>query len=67
MVTLQRGHTPDFKKDSLEKKKECLRRSIEEQKCGEDVSASVFREWFVRTFPDPQVVRVIKKAFRSYF
>ena len=67
LVTLQRGHTPDFKKDSLEKKKECLRRSIEEQKCGEDVSASVFREWFVRTFPDPQVVRVIKKAFRSYF
>jgi serine/threonine-protein kinase ATR len=54
LITLQRGHTPDPKKDSLEKKKECLRRCIEEQRIGEP-SASVFREWFVRTFPDPQV------------
>ena len=54
MVALMRGNAPDVKKDSLEKKKECLRRCLEEQKVGE-VSPSVFREWFVRTFPDPQV------------
>lgn len=57
MVNLMRGHTPDPRKDSLEKKKECLRRCLEEQRCGsEALSPSVFREWFVRTFPDPQVL-----------
>jgi serine/threonine-protein kinase ATR len=55
LVSLQRGHTPDFKKDSLERKKECLRRCLDEQKCGEASSPSVFREWFVTSFPDPQV------------
>jgi serine/threonine-protein kinase ATR len=54
LAVLQRLHTPDAKKDSLEKKRACLRRCLEEQKGGEE-SASVFREWFVGAFPDPQV------------
>ena len=44
--------------ETIEKKRECYRGIIEDLK-GKCSSPSVFREWFVRTFPDPQVRMII--------
>jgi len=43
--------------DSQEKKKELLR------KCIKEIGGSVFAEWFVRTFPDPQAWMMARLAF----
>ena len=50
--------------DSTEKKVELFTKSLEELKGKEGSSPSVFRDWFVRTFPDPQVCLFLTKISR---
>jgi len=49
--------------DNASRKKELFLQCLEEQKGKNAESPSVFREWFVRTFPDPQAWFAARLAF----
>jgi len=58
---VQKRYAPKLE-DTLAKKMECFRKTVQDLK-GKSTSPSVFREWFVRTFPDPQAWYAARLAF----
>jgi len=62
LTALVRRYQPKCE-DSTEKKVELFTKCLEELKGKEGTSASVFREWFIRTFPDPQAWFAARLSF----